>query len=60
VFHLGWVDNLNGPMGMLLASCIGIIKTIHVDPDNRPDTIPVDVCSRALVIAAWKGVTKPR
>ena len=38
---LGWVDNINGPMGILLASVLGISKTMHIDPENRLDMIPV-------------------
>ena len=37
----GWVDNINGPMGILLASVLGISKTMHIDPENRLDMIPV-------------------
>lgn len=56
----GWVDNVNGPMGILLASTLGFCKTMHCDPQNVLDMIPVDVCTKALIIAAWKRAHEPR
>ncbi|XP_070495680.1 putative fatty acyl-CoA reductase CG5065 [Chironomus tepperi] len=52
----GYVDNFNGPMGMLLASHIGIIKTAYGDPKNVLDMLPVDVCVKAMIISTWKRV----
>lgn len=50
----GWVDNFNGPMGVLLASCLGISKTMYCDPKNNLDMIPVDVSVKGMIVAAWK------
>lgn len=50
----GYVDNFNGPMGILLASHIGINKTMHSDPKNIMDMMPVDACVKAMIISSWK------
>ena len=50
----GYVDNINGPMGILLASHIGISKTMLCDPKNILDMLPVDVCVKAMITATWK------
>ena len=50
----GWVDNFNGPIGMLMACGVGILRTNHGDPDVINDLIPVDVTVRSLLIAAYK------
>jgi fatty acyl-CoA reductase len=50
----GYVDNINGPMGILLASHIGLSKTMLCDPKNTLDMLPVDVCVKAIITASWK------
>ncbi|XP_070495539.1 putative fatty acyl-CoA reductase CG5065 [Chironomus tepperi] len=50
----GWVDNFNGPVGLLVGSGIGIVRTMYSNPDNRCDFLPVDVCVKGMIIAAWK------
>lgn len=37
-----------------MGSGIGIVRTMHSNPDNRCDFTPVDVCAKAMIIAAWK------
>lgn len=39
---------------MLAGSGVGIVRTMLCDPNNRADFTPVDVCIKALIIAAWK------
>ena len=56
----GWVDNFNGPVGLLVGSGIGIIRTMYCDPNNIADYTPVDVCIKAMIIAAWKRAFEPR
>ncbi|KAG5674910.1 hypothetical protein PVAND_004855 [Polypedilum vanderplanki] len=50
----GYVDNFNGPMGILLASAVGITKTMYCDEKNVLDCLPVDVCVKAMIVSAWK------
>lgn len=56
----GWVDNFNGPVGLLVGSGIGITRTMYCNPDNLTDFTPVDVCIKAMIIAAWKRAHEPR
>ncbi|KAB0802588.1 hypothetical protein PPYR_04774 [Photinus pyralis] len=55
----GWLDNFNGPIGLLIASGKGILRTCCTNPDLKADYMPVDTCVRALLLAAWtKGTSK--
>lgn len=56
----GWVDNFNGPVGLLVGSGIGITRTMYCNPNNIADFTPVDVCIKAMIIAAWKRAHEPR
>lgn len=56
----GWVDNFNGPVGILVGSGIGITRTMYCDPNNVADFTPVDVCIKAMIIAAWKRAFEPK
>lgn len=49
----GWVDNFNGPVGLLLACGIGIMRTTFGDPDVVSDFIPVDTSIKAMLVAGW-------
>lgn len=49
----GWVDNFNGPVGLLMACGIGIMRTTFGDPDVVSDFIPVDTSIKAMLVAAW-------
>lgn len=53
----GWIDNFNGPVGLLLASGIGLFRTSYGDPDIVSDFTPVDTSIKAMIIAAWKQGT---
>jgi fatty acyl-CoA reductase len=55
----GYVDNLNGPMGILMASCAGVSKTMYCDPKNIMDQSPVDIVVKAMIISAWKRAHEP-
>lgn len=56
----GWIDNFNGPVGLLVGSGVGITRTMYCDPDNIADFTPVDVCIKAMIIAVWKRAHEPR
>lgn len=50
----GWIDNFNGPTGLLTACGLGIYRTCYGDPDVVSDFTPVDVAIKAMIVAAWK------
>ncbi|XP_055587027.1 putative fatty acyl-CoA reductase CG5065 [Uranotaenia lowii] len=53
----GWIDNFNGPVGLLVGCGIGLCRTMYCDPNNIADFTPVDVCIKAMIVAAWKKGT---
>ncbi|XP_072751895.1 uncharacterized protein [Anoplolepis gracilipes] len=55
----GWIDNFNGPIGMLVGGGKGVLRVLYVDPMITSDFIPVDVAIKAMIIVAWKRGLKP-
>ncbi|XP_034839173.1 putative fatty acyl-CoA reductase CG5065 isoform X2 [Maniola hyperantus] len=52
----GWVDNLNGPIGLMLGAGKGVIRTMLCDGSLVAQVVPVDTAINAvLVIAAIEG-----
>lgn len=51
--HEGWVDSLNGITGVVLASGIGLLKTVHIVRSYRVDIIPVDYVVNTSIAAAY-------
>ncbi|CAN7942494.1 unnamed protein product [Ixodes pacificus] len=49
----GWVDNYNGPTGLLIALGKGVLKTVYTDLQMAADLIPVDMVSNNVLAAAW-------
>ncbi|KAJ8707585.1 hypothetical protein PYW07_011262 [Mythimna separata] len=49
----GWVDNLNGPTGLIIGSGKGVIRTMHCEPSYRADAISVDVVANACILIAY-------
>lgn len=57
----GWVDNWNGPTGIVSAVGKGIFHTILCKADAVADFIPVDIVINILITAAWHtALTKPK
>lgn len=50
----GWIENYNGPAGILSAHAAGIVRTFFVSIDCNMNCIPVDVSIKAIIVAAWK------
>lgn len=56
----GWVDNLNGPTGLLVAIGKGLLRCMIGNYHATADLIPVDIATNAMIAAAWyTGVEKP-
>ena len=53
----GWVDSINGPMGVLLGASSGILRTVHGNPKVCPDLIPVDFTVN-IIIAAGASIAQ--
>nr|UEV87811.1 fatty acyl reductase 5 [Maruca vitrata] len=54
----GWMENFNGPVGILVACGKGIMRSLYTDPDLIADYIPVDVCVKSIIAAGWMRGTK--
>ncbi|XP_020291111.1 fatty acyl-CoA reductase 1-like [Pseudomyrmex gracilis] len=50
----GWIDNFNGPIGMLLGGGTGLLRVIYADSSIISDYIPVDLVIKAMLIVLWK------
>lgn len=50
----GWVDSLNGPIGILVGGAKGVIRTMLCDGQFRAEAIPVDLAINGLIGIAWK------
>ncbi|XP_076450257.1 fatty acyl-CoA reductase 1-like [Babylonia areolata] len=56
----GWVDNLNGPTGLLVAIGKGLLRCMHGNFHGTADLIPVDTVTNAIIAVAWyTGVERP-
>ncbi|KAG5336096.1 FACR1 reductase, partial [Acromyrmex heyeri] len=54
----GWLDNVYGPIGLLIAGGKGILQVIHVNESIKEDIIPVDLLTKILIVVTWKvGLT---
>jgi len=49
----GWTDNMNGPSGTYVLVGAGLCRIFDVDGLARPASVPVDLCSNAIVVAGW-------
>lgn len=50
----GWVDNLNGPIGLLVGAGKGVIRSMKCRADYPCHTVPVDLAINALIAVGWK------
>lgn len=49
----GWVDNMNGPTGMIYGAGRGVLKVARVNPQVVGDMIPVDLVINLMISVAW-------
>lgn len=50
---VGWVDNWNGPTGIVSAVGKGLFRTIICKENSVADLVPVDIVINLLITAAW-------
>jgi len=57
----GWVDNLNGPIGLTVGAGKGVIRSMHCNADYNAEVIPVDLAINGMIAIAKKiGSSKER
>lgn len=49
----GWIDNLNGPTGVIAGVAKGVLRTIYANPDVVADLIPVDFVVNLMIASAY-------
>jgi len=54
----GWVDNYNGPSGIVALAGSGIMRTLYCKRTCVADMIPVDVCINLMVLLGWEVATQ--
>lgn len=50
---VGWIDNVNGPIGLLVATGKGITLVTLAHKHSTPDLMPVDVSIKGMILAAY-------
>ncbi|XP_018572955.2 putative fatty acyl-CoA reductase CG5065 [Anoplophora glabripennis] len=50
----GWVDNFNGPLGILCAAGKGIMKITYAGEEVMSDCIPVDIFVKFLILITYE------
>jgi len=50
----GWIDNVYGPIGMIVGVGTGVLHTHHCDVTKIIDLVPVDLVVNALICSAYK------
>lgn len=56
----GWVDNLNGPIGLLVGGGKGVIRSMHCNGNYNAEVVPVDLAINNLIAIAYKIATSLR
>ena len=49
----GWIDNFNGPTGLIAGCGKGLMRTMLCDGKLVADIVPVDVPINLMITAAW-------
>lgn len=49
----GWIDNVNGPTGVILGTGKGLVRTMFAQPDCVADLIPVDTVINLIITLGW-------
>lgn len=53
----GWVDNWNGPTGIIAAAGKGFFRTMLCHENKTADLVPVDIVINLMICAAWRTAT---
>lgn len=49
----GWIDNVNGPTGILLGTGKGLIRSMYAESSCVADLVPVDTVINLIVTLGW-------
>lgn len=55
----GYIDNIYGPVGVLLGAALGVMRTLYGDENKTADVVPADFVINTIIAAGWYvGTTK--
>lgn len=49
----GWTNNIYGVTGVVFGSAIGLLRTLHCNPDFVAEIIPADYVISHIIAASW-------
>ncbi|XP_055606767.1 putative fatty acyl-CoA reductase CG5065 [Uranotaenia lowii] len=52
----GWTDNINGPVGMLIAAGKGVVRSMYCSSQSYGDFLPVDFGVSAICVCTWNFI----
>lgn len=55
----GWIDNVNGPIGLILAAGKGVIRISFINKEAIPDYMAADIAIKGIIVSAWKRAQNP-
>ncbi|XP_017147108.1 fatty acyl-CoA reductase 1 isoform X1 [Drosophila miranda] len=50
----GWVDNMNGPTGLMIGCGKGVIRSVLVNQEYKAEVIPVDYAINGLIVIPYE------
>lgn len=56
----GWINNIYGATGVVAGAGMGILRTMHCDPDMIADVVPADMVINVMIATAWDVATRHR
>ncbi|XP_014467647.1 PREDICTED: putative fatty acyl-CoA reductase CG5065 [Dinoponera quadriceps] len=56
----GWVDNLNGPTGILVAAGKGVLRSMLCNTQYHAELIPVDIAINSIIAISHKVATEEK
>lgn len=51
---VGWIDNLYGPVAIVLGIAYGILRIMPFDTRSKMFVVPVDYCANVVLSSCWK------
>lgn len=54
----GWLENINGPTGMITGTMVGFLRAVPNIGSNITDIIPADYTVNALISVMWDTVNR--
>lgn len=56
----GWINNIYGATGVVMGVGMGILRTMHCNPDMIADLVPADMAINVMIATAWDVATRHR